>query len=128
MQRERDDMVVETVTVDIYVGLKEGYDGIQHSLDELERQLQKICNKGLCVTMIPCKYIYKDGNENGAVVRLINYPRFPSDLRSLKEKAIDMAAELRAHFSQYRMSVQAPDVTYMLTEPSAPDRTPVEGS
>lgn len=123
MRREGSDRVVETAVIDIYVGLKEGYDGIQHNLDELERQLQKICDSGLCVTIIPCKYIYKDGNEQGAVVRLINYPRFPSDLKSLKERAIEIASELRSHFGQYRMSIQAPDVTYMITEPSAPDRT-----
>lgn len=111
---QENDRVVDTITIDIYVGLKEGYNGIQHSLDELERSLQRICDRGCCVSLIPCKYIYKDGNEQGAVVRLINYPRFPSDMASLKTKALAIAKELKEQFNQYRMSVQAPDQTYMI--------------
>lgn len=106
--------VVDTICVDIYIGLKEGYDGEQHNIEELRDYLQNICNKGLCVCVSPCSYIYKNGREDGAIVRLINYPRFPSDLREIKEKAIKIARGLKSHFGQYRISIKAPDMTYMI--------------
>lgn len=105
---------VETICIDIYIGLKEGYDGKQWSIDHLEEELQHVCDKGLCVSVIPCRYIYKDGNEDGAIVRLINYPRFPSTLIEIKSKAIYIANKLKERFKQYRVSIQAPDMTYMI--------------
>ena len=119
MQRIWSKSVVDTICIDIYVGMREGYDGNQHKLEELEDVLQKICDQGFCVSVIPCSYIYKGGREKGAIVRLINYPRFQSDLKILKRRAIEIAKELGRYFSQYRISVQAPDMTYMIsiTEP-----------
>ena len=110
-----DTNIVDTINVDIYVGLKEGYDGEQHGFEELEDLLQEMCNEDpICVCVIPCSYVYKGGKENGAVIRLINYPRFPSNQRLLKERAIKMAESLKLHFKQNRISVQAPDMTYMI--------------
>lgn len=114
MCRNGNESVVKSICVDIYVGLKEGYDGNQHNFKELEEVLQPICNEGLCVCVIPCSYIYKNGRETGAIIRLINYPRFPSNLGSIKEKAIEIAKELKNCFKQYRISIQAPDLTYMI--------------
>ena len=107
----------ESITIDIYLGLKEGYDGIQHSEEELIDYLQEIITQsasGLCVSVIPTKYIYVNGKEEGVIVRLINYPRFPNDIKSLKDKAIDLGWKLKDQFKQYRISIQTPDLTYML--------------
>jgi len=106
--------VVKTFVVDIYIGLKEGYDGPQHSIEELKDALQIICDEGLCVSVIPASYVYKGGREYGAIVKLINYPRFPSNPEAIKTKAILIANKLKDHFKQNRVSVQAPDVTYMI--------------
>jgi len=109
-----DKKVVDSICIDIYVGLKEGYYLDQHNIEELKSYLQRICDRGLCVCVIPCSYIYKNGNEDGAIVRLINYPRFPTNIMDLKSKAIKITKELRDVFCQYRISIQAPDKTYMV--------------
>ena len=114
MQGLGNENITETFTAEIFVGLKEGYDGEQHSIEELKDVLQTICNEGFCVSVIPCSYIYKDGREEGAKVTLINYPRFPSEPDVMKEKALDIATELKNHFKQYRVSIQTTDNTYMI--------------
>jgi hypothetical protein len=114
MRRDRSENLVWSFHVDIYVGLKEGYDGTQHSIAALEQELQEICNNGLCVCVIPCKYIYKNGNDSGAIIRLINYPRLPSTKQKIKTKAISIAKRIQDKFSQYRISIHAPDMTYMI--------------
>lgn len=46
--------------------------------------------EGLCVTIEPTTFIYTGGEEQGFVVGLLNYPRFPST----PEKIIDRARYL----------------------------------
>ena len=56
---------VETINAKIYVGLREGYSDIVHSLGELEKVLQNYTNKkGMCVTITPTRYIYTNQSFN----------------------------------------------------------------
>lgn len=74
-----------------------------------QKILQKYCNDvGYCVTLNTVEYIYKDGNEHGLRVGLINYPRFPSDPIALTNKAIEIAELLRQGLKQESFSVETP--------------------
>lgn len=42
---------------------------------------------GLCVTIEPTTFIFKQGEEAGYVVGLINYPRFPESVESINARA-----------------------------------------
>ena len=49
---------------------------------------------GLCVTVKEADYLYTFGEESGYIVRLINYPRFPSTKEELNAKALELAEKL----------------------------------
>ena len=61
----------------------------------LARQfLQKYVMCGACVSISEEEYIYTMGMENGIVVNLINYPRFPKTPDELLDQALDLAEDL----------------------------------
>lgn len=107
--------IVDTFQATIYVGFKEHYDGLEHTLDEVEKICQDFCDKvGLCVTITPTRYIYTEGNENGCIVGLINYPRFPSSNGKIFNKAISLAEILMKEFNQYKVTIVSSSKTIML--------------
>lgn len=64
----------------------------------IEFECQKYCDEvGLCVTVEPVKFIYTGGDETGARVGLINYPRFPEsntgDILVKAENLLDILIE-----------------------------------
>jgi len=66
---------------------------------------------GLCVTVTPTIFIYTGGEESGAAVRLINYPRFPSSPAVLWNTAETLAALLRERLCQHSYSIEGPELT-----------------
>lgn len=61
----------------------------------LARQvLQEYVTKGACVSISKEEYIYTLGKEDGIVVNLINYPRFPRTQDELLDEAIKLARHL----------------------------------
>ena len=108
-------MFCNTVTVTIYVGLREGYNGIQHKAEEAIEVCQEYVDKvGLCVTVTPTTYVYKKGKEEGVAIGLMNYPRFPSSIHEIKLHAFELANLLREKFKQHRASIVTPFDTYMI--------------
>ena len=106
---------MKTFEIKIYVGLREGYTNIVHPIEEVEAICQKYCNEiGLCVTVTPTKFIYKDGCEKGAVIGLINYPRFPSTEKEILERAEEIAGYCLHQFKQNRISIISTTGTYMI--------------
>ena len=76
------------------------------------KAVQKYCNEvGFFVTIKPTLYVYKDGQESGIEVGLINYPRFPSEPATIVEKAIEIAERLRVELEQDSFSIQTPHDT-----------------
>lgn len=72
-----------TFVIDIYIA---------GEMADIEHQCAKYCMEiGLCVSVMPLKFIYTGGREDGAVVRLVNYPRFPSDIETIRKKAKTLA-------------------------------------
>jgi hypothetical protein len=109
--------IVDTFYANIYIGAKEHYDIKLHSYDEVKNILQEYCNNNpLCVTLKQIEYIYKDGNEIGFEIGLINYPRFPDSFDNITKKAIEIGKILMKKFNQYKVSVVCNNETYMLEE------------
>ena len=111
---------VPTFWARIYVGLVEGYDGEIFALRDVRTVCALYCDKvGLCVTMTAAEFIYTGGDEPGAIVELINYPRFPSHPEELRHKAMTLARLLKSRMAQHRVSVMFPDETVMIGEAGA---------
>lgn len=77
----------------------------------------KFCDEvGLCVTVTPTSYIYTGGRENGFVVGLINYARFPSNQEAITEKAFRLAWLLMRELGQDSFTVQTPENSIFCSE------------
>lgn len=66
---------------------------------------------GLCVTVAPCDFVYTGGAEAGALVRLVNYPRFPSTGQELWGKAVRLGELLMRRCCQTSFLLVADDRT-----------------
>jgi hypothetical protein len=109
-------MTVPTFTASIFIGLKRGYTGKEMTVQEVEDFLQEKVDKiGLCVSITPTRYVYTNGNENGLIIGLINYPRFPSDEYKIRMCALELAGDLMLFCKQMRVCVVFPDKTIMLS-------------
>lgn len=108
---------VPTFKATIYCGLRRGYSEDVHSTYEVHQLIQDYVDSvGLCVTVTPTEYIYKNGNERGVIVGLINYPRFPSEPNIILTHATTIAKMLMKAFGQQKVSIETPFWTYMLTQ------------
>lgn len=119
MQRQS----VKTFTVQIFVGLRVGYTDELNDI-ELVRAVcrQYVSGVGLCVTVTPTEFIYTPSDEcphygePGAIIGLINYPRFPADAYEIRERAIELGHELMNVLKQNRVSVVDHELTVMLEQ------------
>jgi hypothetical protein len=100
-------ITVPNYTVTIYCGLREQYTDVIHTQSEVEQYLQDYVDKvGLCVTVTATKFIYKNGNEPGVIVGLLNYPRFPVAYSiGLFNTAYDIAKSLMVLLNQLRLTI-----------------------
>ena len=64
--------------------------------------------RGLCVTVEPLTFIYTGGEESGAVVGLIQYPRFPVPVEQIEQRAMALAATLTRRCCQKSALVMTP--------------------
>ena len=107
--------IAPTYRAEIYCGLRPGYKGIQFPISFIYKICQNYCNEiGLCVTVTPTKFIYHNGSEDGAIIGLINYPRFQLSPEDIKDRAVKIAAILKDKCKQYRISIVCDDQTIML--------------
>lgn len=72
-------------------------------------------NIGLCVTVESLDFVYTGGGEPGACVRLINYPRFPSEPEKILEMAKELALFLREKTCNDSILVETPGETFWIT-------------
>lgn len=74
--------------------------------------VQEYCDEvGYCVTIDHTYYVYKGGKEEGVIVGLINYPRFPTEPTVIIDKAKEIAEKLREGLNQESFSIQTPHDT-----------------
>lgn len=85
-------------------------------LHVIEQVCRRDClREGLCVTVEPTRFIYTGGEEVGAVVGLINYPRFPSSQEEITNRAMALAKALLEETFQHSVLVMTPAMTHWLT-------------
>lgn len=73
---------------------------------------REFCDReGLCVTVTPTTYVFTGGEEDGVIIGLINYPRFPTEPGQLQRTAAALAQELREKLEQTSFTIQTPELT-----------------
>lgn len=78
--------------------------------------IKQVCREhclkiGLCVTVTETVYIYTGGEEVGAIIGLINYPRFPEDSHKIILKATALGRLLMERCFQKSFSITMPGKT-----------------
>lgn len=103
---------VDTYYCNVYIGMKEGYSGLVHKLWEARSICSNYCkDHPLGVTVTPTEFIYVNGMEDGVIIGLINYPRFPSSKEEVKEHAERLGEIMAKKFKQHRFSIQDTEKT-----------------
>ena len=106
---------VDNFNISIYVGLREGYEGLCRTPQNAIDICRKYCDHvGLGVTVTPTNFVYVGGDEPGVIVGLIHYPRFPKTEKAMCRDAIDLAQMLRQGLKQQRVSIVFPKKTIMI--------------
>lgn len=78
-------------------------------IDVAKHVIREMCfAQGLCVTVEPTTYIYTGGEEQGYVVGLLNYPRFPSSVENLTDTAESLALALLGKTYQKSVLIVSP--------------------
>ncbi len=81
----------------------------------IEQVCREFCEQGLCVTVTPTNYIYTMGEESGAIVGLINYPRFPKTNAVILNDAIALGHEIMEQCCQGSFTVMTPKETHFFS-------------
>ena len=89
-------------------------------ITEIEQVCREFVMKGACVTVTPTNYIYTMGEESGAEIGLIHYPRFPKDQTvhakmetkaAILEEAVSLGNAICTKCFQGSFTVMTPDDT-----------------
>ena len=90
-------------------------------LDAIEQACRKFClDNPRCVTVEKTTFVFTGGAEEGAVVGLINYPRFPSTIDEILEVGNRLALELLDATCQHSVLVMTPEETKWITKRDTP--------
>jgi hypothetical protein len=76
---------------------------------------QYLADIGLCVTITKTSFYYTGGQEEGMVIGLINYPRFPAGREEIKGKAIVLGEKIARYLGQGSYLVETPTETIWFT-------------
>lgn len=107
---------MESYSVQVFVGLKERDTGVIHDIQEVYELIQDHCDiVGLCVTVTGARYIYTNGWEDGVIIGLIQYPRFPDKKDGIWYEARSIAEKLMYAFNQYRVTMMDGSKVLMLS-------------
>lgn len=107
---------VNSYTATIYVGLKDTINNKIKDFNEVERICQEFTNEySKCVSVTPTIFKYKGGEEPGAIISFINYPRFPTSSLSIEADALLLANKLLIELNQMRISIVFPAETIMIS-------------
>lgn len=67
---------------------------IAGDISDIKREAAKAAMAGACYSIEETEFVYTMGRERGAVLRLVNYPRFPATLTALMADAERLAVQL----------------------------------
>ena len=86
---------------------------IAGDIGQIKQVCRKYCYKiGLCVTVSPTTYIYTGGEEEGAIIGFIQYPRFPKSHHKIKIIARNLGNEIMKRCCQQSFIVETLNKTY----------------
>lgn len=68
-----------------------------------------------CVAVEPIRFVYTGGEETGARIRFINYPRFTDTNTNIMSIARALAMKLLAATFQHSVLIQDPETTTWIT-------------
>ena len=97
----------KTFTAEIYMA--GDYSFAKHILQRMAAE------EGMCVSLEKVDYIYTGGFEKGFVIRVINYPRFPSKRTDIKNFALRIAENVLRDLGQGSCSVVCQDETVFMS-------------
>lgn len=85
------------------------------SLEVIKQTCRAYCwARPFCVSVSPTTFIYKGGEEEGAVIGLINYPRFPAEAPVIAQHAYRLAQHLLITLHQWSCTIEGPQETVWL--------------
>jgi hypothetical protein len=106
---------VNTWVGQIFVGLRSEYSNIVHPINVVKDVCHEFVDEiGLCVTVTTTEFIYTGGEEPGAIIGFINYPRFPMEPDDLEDRIFALASRLKSCLGQLRVTIVMPDKTVTL--------------
>lgn len=81
---------------------------------EIAKQIirEECKREGLCVTISQKTFIYTGGEEDGYVVSMLNYPRYPCAPEILLKRAVRIGNLLRDRTFQHSFLIVTPSDTY----------------
>lgn len=82
---------------------------------EIKNICHEYCEVGLCVTVEPLDFVYTGGEQSGARIGLINYPRFPSPKENIWTHAMELAGMLHSRLFQDSVLIMDADNTTWIT-------------
>lgn len=79
--------------------------------------IRRVCHlwctdTSFCVTVTPTSYVYNGGIQEGATIRMIHYPKYPTAMSVLRTKARNLADKLLVECCQYSYTVEDSEETY----------------
>jgi len=86
----------------------------------IEHACSKFCQHGFCVSVQASTFVYTGGQQSGASVGLINYPKFPKTGAEIDAAALSLAHFLLRETMQKSCSVVTPAITYYLENEELP--------
>jgi hypothetical protein len=112
---------VPTYRAEVNVGLRVGYDGADMDISDLLFRVRSYIDSQSAGNMFGCtvtktSFVYPGGDEPGAVIGLINYPRYPVHPAVVRDRAIKLAIHLKEVCKQERVSVVTDEDTIMIGE------------
>ena len=115
---------VSTYWVEICIGFRKEYSAYVHDISELTGEIENwLVDNPSCVTVTPTTFYYRHGWEPGAIIRMINYPRFPKEPVKILGEAKSLAECLKKKLDQIRVSLVTPTETIMLSSDPADVKT-----
>ncbi len=88
---------------------------IAGDLTLIKHYCAEYCLTGLCVTVTPTTFIYTGGQEEGARIGLINYPRFPANKQNILGRADGLARVLIEKLHQHSATIDTSEETIWLS-------------
>ncbi len=86
-------------------------------IEQAKQILRREClYDGLCVTIESTLFIYTGGEENGYVVGLLNYPRFPAANELILSRAMKVAQMLLDETYQHSILIVDSEKSYWITK------------